>query len=134
MRKADHFAFQVSDLDRSIRFYTEGLGLPLQFRQVDEEHHEAFAFLGLVGGNLELLQMLDDSNQPLPMPKKEIAPPYCPHLAIQVDGWQNLLSSLQEKGIPIVKGPLEIPGQVQWLYISDPDGNIIEYIHWLSLR
>lgn len=131
IQKADHFAFQVSDLERAIRFYTEGLGLQLTFKQIDEEHHEAFAFLELAGANLELLQALDENNQPLPMPKKEIAPPYCPHIAIRIEDWQNWLSTLAERGIPIVKGPLEIPGEVQWLYVADPDENIVEYVHWL---
>lgn len=129
-QKADHVAFRVSDLEEAIRFYTEQVGLEFLFKQVDEEHHEAFAFLRLSGANLELLQMLDENNQPLPAPKQEVAPPYCPHLAIRVEDWPELLDKLAAGGIAIVKGPLEIPGQVKWLYVADPDGNIIEYVYW----
>jgi lactoylglutathione lyase len=39
---------------------------------------------------------------------------------------------IEEKRIPIVKGPLEIKGAEKWIYISDPDNNVIEYIQWLS--
>ena len=40
--------------------------MKLMFQKKDEEHHEAFAFLELEGGNLELLQALDEDNQPVP--------------------------------------------------------------------
>jgi len=50
MNKNDHTAFRVSDLDVAIRFYTESLGLRLLFRNVNNEEHEAYAFLQLEGG------------------------------------------------------------------------------------
>ncbi|MCZ6792378.1 MAG: VOC family protein, partial [Planctomycetota bacterium] len=56
MARLDHVAVRVSDLDAATAFYTEKLGLKLLFRKVDETQHEAFAFLELEGGNLELLQ------------------------------------------------------------------------------
>ncbi len=130
-QKADHFAFQVEDLSRSIHFYTGKLGMKKMFSKIDDDHHEAFAFIELEGGNLELLQILDEENRPIPMEKREIAPPYCPHLAIQTEDLSELVQSLKEKDIPIIKGPLEIPGQVRWLYIADPDNNVIEYVQWL---
>ncbi len=62
MFKIDHFAFEVSNLDKSIKFYTEKLGLKLLLRKVDKSNHEAYAFLELQGngGNLELLQFVDE--------------------------------------------------------------------------
>jgi len=138
--KADHFAFQVSDLDTAIGFYTETLGLKLLFRELDEVHHEAFAFLELNGANLELLQLLDENNHPISSDSPrweenrlegEMRQPYCPHLAIQVEAIDRLVATLNEKRVPIVEGPLEIPGKVRWLYVSDPDENVIEFVQWL---
>ncbi len=127
----DHVAFQVSDMDIAIDFYTTSLGLKLLFRKVDEAHHEAFAFLELEGGNLELLQILDDQNQPVPAEPASIKPPYCPHLALGVDDLDAALARLEETGVPLVKGPLEIVGEVRWAYFADPDGNVIEFVQWL---
>lgn len=132
MTRADHFAFSVSDLDRSIRFYSETLGLKLLFRKLDEEHHEAFAFFELEGGNLELLQALDEANRPLVRAPKPVEPPYCPHFAIGVADLDAVVERLRERRIPLLKGPLEIPGSVRWLYIADPDNNVLEFVQWLD--
>jgi catechol 2,3-dioxygenase-like lactoylglutathione lyase family enzyme len=129
--KADHFAFQVSDLERAIDFYTNRLGLKLLFHTVDEDHHEAFAFLELEGGNLELLQILDEENQPAIFERSELKPPYCPHLAMQTDDLDSWAQRFREQNLAIVKGPLEIRGKVKWMYIHDPDHNILEFVEWM---
>ncbi|MGI9457758.1 MAG: VOC family protein [Aeoliella sp.] len=137
MPKLDHVAIQVSDLLAAIAFYTEKLGLKLLYTKVDESHGESFAFLEMEGGNLELLQLLDETGaQTEKSPSTSFAPPairkpYCPHLAIESTDLEPLVEELKCKEIPIVTGPLEIPGSVRWLYIRDPDNNIIEYIQYL---
>ena len=134
MPKLDHVAFRVSDLEAAIAFYTEKLGLKLLFKEIDEAHHEAFAFLELDGGNLELLQTLDQDNQPEPCAGPAIRKPYCPHLAIASTDLDGLVAKLKKEDIPIVSGPLEIPGSVRWLYIRDPDNNVIEFVQWAVSR
>ncbi len=127
MPKTDHFAFRVSDLDASIRFYTESLGLRLLFRNVNREEGEAYGFLDLEGGNLELIQTIG-----APYNSPAIEPPYCPHLALETDDLAGVLARIRAAGIRVVKGPLEIVGKEKWLYISDPDNNVIEYIQWVA--
>lgn len=128
MFKNDHIAFRVRDLDRAIAFYTETLGMALLFRETDEAHGEAFAFLELEGGNLELLESLETRMPTAPLPE----PPYTPHLAIATDDLGAFAGSLAERGVPILKGPMTIPGKVTWLYITDPDNNVIEFVQWLD--
>ncbi len=129
--RADHFAFQVADLDRAIAFYTDVLGMRLMFRELDLEHREAFAFLELDGGNLELLQSLDETSEPRPPEARVPVSPYCPHLAIGTACLAEVVANLETKGVPLLKGPLEIPGKVKWLYLADPDQNVIEFVEWL---
>lgn len=131
MHRLDHVALRVADLDASIAFYTEKIGLRLMFRELDPEHHEAFAFLELDGGNLELLQMLDEKNRPLPHTPPAPAPPYCPHAALGVDDLDAVLEKARRDGLALLKGPLEIPGKVRWLYLADPDQNVLEFVQWL---
>jgi lactoylglutathione lyase len=129
MNKNDHTAFQVSDMDAAIQFYTGSLGLRLLFREINQEEREAFAFLELGGGNLELLQLLDQ-----PFVKPVIKPPYCPHLALETEDMSQVLEMIAAKGLTVIKGPLEVPGEERWIYISDPDHNVIEYIQWIAKK
>jgi lactoylglutathione lyase len=125
---ADHFAFEVADLDRSIHFYGDVLGLRLVSREVDEAHGEAFAFFEMEGGNIELLSLLDKRDG---TPFPDIRPSSCPHLAVRTDDLDSVMALLGSRGIPILRGPLEIAQRVRWLYIADPDGNVIEFVQWL---
>jgi lactoylglutathione lyase len=127
VNKNDHTAFQVSDMDAAVKFYTESLGLRLQFRSISEQSHEAIAFLELEGGSLELIQFLDE-----PYVKPVLKPPYCPHFAIQTEDMAQVMAMVAARGLTVIKGPNENPGEVRWIYISDPDHNVIEYIQWLS--
>lgn len=125
MPRVDHFAYAVSDMDRSIAFYTEVLGLKLLSNNFDEEHQEKYAFLALEGANLELVQALAH-----PFAAPELRPPYCPHLALTTDDMETTLEMIEKRSIPVVKGPLEIPGEVKWVYLRDPDNNVIEFVEW----
>ena len=125
MATADHFAYAVSDMDRSIEFYTQVLGLKLLSNNFDEAHQEKYAFLELEGANLELVQALE-----YPLEPQAARPPYCPHLALSTDDMDATLAMIEARSIPVVKGPLEIPGEVKWIYLRDPDNNVIEFVEW----
>ena len=127
MLRTDHVALPVSDMDEAIKFYAEKLGLQIISREVDPVHEEEFAFLALEGGNLELLKSLAH-----PFEKPEIRPPYCPHLALATDDMTAALKLIEQRRIPIVAGPLKIEDKVTWLYIADPDNNVIEFVQWLG--
>lgn len=126
--QTDHVAFEVSNMDEAIRFYTQVLGLPLLSRNVDSEHGEEFAFIELSGGNIELLRRLDTGVADQPSTR----PSLCPHLAIGVEDLDEAVERLARHGVPILKGPLEIKGLVRWLYFCDPDKNILEFVQWLN--
>ena len=76
---------------------------------------------------LELIETIGVSYQPA-VPAR----PYCPHLCFEADDMDEVLAVLRKHGIPILDGPNEIPGSEQWIYFTDPDGNVLEYIVWLD--
>lgn len=131
MLSLDHVALEVSDMDAAIAFYTQKIGLSLISDQVDSLHHERFAYLELAGGNLELLQTLDEEDLPKPMPPIVRRASNCPHVAIGAPDLASVFARLKKEGVEILEGPNEIPGQVRWFYAVDLDGNVLEFVQWL---
>jgi len=121
----DHIAFQVSDMDSSVIFYTQKLGFKFIVRYKDEEEQEEFVLLKYKNADLELIK--DLKNEYL---KPVIRKPYCPHLAIEVDDMKLAFKSLKENKINIIRGPQKLKDEETWVYFSDPDNNILEYIQW----
>jgi catechol 2,3-dioxygenase-like lactoylglutathione lyase family enzyme len=126
MDKYDHVAFQVGNMDAAIQFYVEKLNFTLSSRAVNQDEMEEYAFLTLGDLRLELIQDLDQAAYEKP----QIKPPYCPHLAIETDSVERAVARLREEGVPIIRGPLAIEGEVTWVYFADPDNNVLEYVHW----
>lgn len=123
----DHGAFRVSNLEKAIAFYTGKLGFRQLFLVNSEAFGERGVFLEYHGARLELIETIGVSYQPA-VPAR----PYCPHLCFEADDMDEVLAVLRKHGIPILDGPNEIPGSEQWIYFTDPDGNVLEYIVWLD--
>lgn len=123
----DHGAFRVRNRDEAIRFYTEKLGFRLLHTTDAPEIGELGAFLEYNGARLELIEKLGVTYEPV---KPEH--PYCPHLCFETDDMDAVMRMLAENGIEILAGPNEIPGSERWLYFTDPDFNVLEFIHWMD--
>lgn len=123
----DHGAFRVRNIESAIKFYTEKLGFKLLFTNVSEEYGEKGAFLEYKGARLELIETIGETYVP-----KKPERPYCPHLCFQAEDMSQILNTLKKNGIPILNGPNEIPGSEQWVYFTDPDENVLEFIVWLE--
>ena len=94
---------------------------------MDEAHGEAFAYLEVKGARLELLQSLR-----LPKSRAADDDSFCPKMAFASNDIQSTEQDLREKQVIILKGPMEIPGMVRWLYAADLDGNVLEFVQWLK--
>ena len=125
----DHVAFQVSDMDSSIDFYTQKLGFKLNFRSVNKEEQEEYAFLEYGDVRLELIRDLTGEYR-----KPEIRKPYCPHFCLEVKDMKSSVDQLKNQNINIIGKPFEIKDEETWVYFSDPDNNILEYIQWYKKK
>ena len=130
MEKYDHVAFQVSNMSAAIQFYVEKLSFTLSSRAVNAEEREEYAFLALGDLRLELIWDLKQTAYQKP----DIKQPYCPHLAIETDDMERAVARLRKEGVPIIRGPLAIAGEVTWVYFADPDNNVLEYIQWYKKK
>jgi diaminopimelate decarboxylase len=141
--RLDHTGVTVGDLDRSLRFYHELLGLPVRSRGEAggpdlaaitglEGARVRFADLDAGGGRLvELLQYLEPEAAPAP------AAPNAPgsgHVAIQVSDVAATAERLRAAGVTMrSRGPVAITGDGEWagvrcLYATDPDGFTVELV------
>jgi len=127
----DHFAVEVSDFERSLQFYRDKLGMEFVYEAFDKENHERYAFFKLgENGSFEILQVLDENNQPRPFKKRELKQPFCPHIAFKSHNMAETLAMIKDKGLDVVKGPMTIENDVSWIFIKDPDNNVLEFVHW----
>lgn len=125
----DHGGFQVKHMNAAIKFYTEKLLFKLDFRGINKEEREEYAFLSLGNARLELIQDLENDYHP-PAIKK----PYCPHFCIEIDDMEKAFTNLKAMDIRIVKGPLKIDNEETWIYFADEDNNVLEYIQWFNKK
>ncbi len=113
-----HNNFNVKDLDASIKFYQEALGLEEQRRVEPEDGSYKIVFLGnaLAPHQLELT-WLRDWDRPYNLGDNEF------HLALQTDNYDESFAKHKEMGCVC------FINEAKGLYfISDPDGYWVEIV------
>ena len=121
VKRLGHIVLQVSDVERSIKFYTE----VLNFR-VSDRQETGGAFLTGVGDhhNIGLFRATDPDAE-----KPSEGAVRLNHFALQVESLEELFDIrawLQERGIPLVfQGRRRLGGHTS-VEFSDPDGYHVE--------
>jgi catechol 2,3-dioxygenase-like lactoylglutathione lyase family enzyme len=117
------FALSVADLDASVRWYTEKLGLATTMRRPKEN---GVAVAVLEGGGLivELLQL--DGARPLAPDGREKVHGFF-KAGVIVDDFDGALATLRARGVEIAYGPYSKRGdQRANVIIKDGAGNLIQ--------
>lgn len=111
-----HVCFLVRNLDISVAFYREVLGLTPAFDFVNEETRERFGLYLHVSGRtfIELFQGMPESGQGSYQ-----------HLCLEVDDIDRTVATLRAKGAEVTD-PFLACDQTWQAWLSDPDGNRIE--------
>lgn len=136
----NHTSFTVSDLDRSVAFYTEALGM--QLLNVSERDpafseqvtgipgaHLHIAYVEAANYRLELIQYLSPPGEKINTRTCNVG---SAHVAFNVDDLQSMYEEMSAKGVTFVSPPCTVPvgpnkgGKA--VYLEDPDQNTLELI------
>jgi lactoylglutathione lyase len=116
-----HTRMRVSDMDQTIRFYTDVLGLEVVERKTSPRGSH-LAFLK-VPNSEELIELCSfPASGPVKVQEDLV------HLAFQVDSLDDTVKVLTSKGIKITDGPTRTSSGSHFLFIDAPDGYEIELI------
>lgn len=136
----NHSAITVSDMDRSVAFYRDTLGMDLLMldqeqagpvgRAVGEPDAVIrFANLSLEGGEIELIEFVEPQGRALGGEPNDVGKM---HVCFQVDDIQAAYEALSAKGVElwtpvnvITEGPAK---DWKFVYFSDPDGVQLELL------
>ncbi len=120
-----HTMIRVGDLDQSIAFYTEVLGMRLLRRKDYPDGKFTLAFVGYQdesdGAVLELTHNWDT-------PKYDLGNGYG-HIAVEVDDAYKACEAVKARGGKVTReaGPMK-HGTTVIAFVEDPDGYKIEFI------
>ena len=121
----DHIGLRVKDVEASLRFYSELLGLKTE--RVDEWRKGEIGFPS-VRLNADTLIDFFLSEKKVDDVNKEVNQDhFC--LVIEPTNMENLKTKLEELGVRIYDGPGKrwgAHGDAASLYICDPDQNVVE--------
>ncbi|MBN1249821.1 MAG: VOC family protein [Anaerolineae bacterium] len=124
IRNIAHACFTVSDLDRALRFYRDGLGLAEAFDFVNDEGHRFGVYLHTGGRNF--LELFEGSlSEPADGQSYR-------HICLEVDDIEATVATLQDRGIEVSPVKLGRDHSYQ-AWLTDPDGNRIE-LHQYTLE
>ena len=116
LRKAEHIGINVKDIERSIRFYGEVLGLALIERR--EFRHLKLAFFKIGDTELELIEGARGYEE---------ADGVVNHLAFSVDNVDEVLDHLRRHGVELIDAePREIWDGCRIAFFRGPDGEKLE--------
>jgi lactoylglutathione lyase len=135
-----HVGFTVSDIERSIEFYRDLLGLSLYRRQQGTAEYVG-RITGFPGVRLEIallrlpdgsgmLELLQYVSHPAPPTPRETNRPGNGHLCFKVADIHAAADELRQRGVALISDPVEVTAGVHrgaWgLYLRDPDGFTVE--------
>jgi len=121
VRKLLHTRMRVDDLERTIAFYRDVLGLEVVERH-DSPRGSRLAFLKASGSD----ELIEICSYPAAGPvrvQEDLV-----HLAFEVDDLDATMTELSTKGVPITDGPTTTSSGTRFAFIDAPEKYEVELI------
>lgn len=121
VKKFLHTRMRVSDMEQTIAFYTNVLGLEVLERKVSPRGSH-LAFLK-VPNSEELIELTSfPPSGPVKVQEDLV------HLAFLVESLDDTIASLNAKGVKVTDGPTQTSSGSRFIFIDAPDGYEVELI------
>jgi len=119
-----HLAFQVTDMDRAVRFYEDALGFHRKFTLEDDRKNPWIVYLQV---NERQFIELFYAKAPLIGSAETVS---YQHLCIEVEDIQGVAAKLEASKIRLVHPVIRGLDHNWQCWIADPDGNPIELMEY----
>jgi len=121
VKKLLHTRMRVSDMEQTVAFYTNVLGLEVLERKVSPRGSH-LAFLK-VPNSEELIELTCFPPSGPVRVQEDLV-----HLAFQVESLDDTIASLNAKGVKVTDGPTQTSSGSRFIFIDAPDGYEVELI------
>ena len=111
---------KVKDLEESIEFYQQIVGLKLQ-RKFEAGPEREIAFLAAAEGETEVELIADQGKEDIEI-GRDIS------LGFEIDSVAEKIRFLKEKGIEIESEPVAPNPEIEFFYVLDPNGVKIQFV------
>lgn len=119
-----HLAFQVSNMDASIKFYESAFGFKEKFRLNDEKGNPWIVYLQIT--HIQFIELFYSHDKIIQSQNKSSYQ----HLCLEVTGIKKIANELEKKGFKLDKPVTMGLDNNYQCWISDPDGNPIELMEY----
>jgi catechol 2,3-dioxygenase-like lactoylglutathione lyase family enzyme len=137
VKRVDHVSFTVADLDRSVAFFGRFGLTPLKsYRSEGPDADEGTAtanasmditWLRLPHTEAPMLELIRYRNYPAGRSALN-SRVGAAHMCFEVDDVHGAYTALRGEGVEFLSEPHTDAAGTQWVYMRDPDGNVVELI------
>lgn len=121
-KRIDHVGIMVKDMDASIRFYEEIVGLELKGRMTHTNGVIELAFLGFNQSDETELELIQGYNDELPAEGK------VHHFAVTVDDIEEEFKRIQSLGATLIDQEITtLPNGYRYFFLYGPEGEWVEF-------
>ena len=122
-----HLVMQVADIEKSLEFYRDFLGLEVAFRKRPEDFPAGAPAIHAVGCRLGsfMLELTNDPRRSRPIETKGGSV-----MALSVADIHATHAAILEAGIEPLRPLTEVMPGIFMIFVADPDGRTVEFVQF----